>query len=233
MNFEMPGDIRREFRKAELAKYDRAYFTKEYWKEDLPGAVGNRSLSYDDPNHLERFRIIASAICKLSGFSDILDAGCGPGGLLNALASKSSARLVGVDASPAAVSIGLQDLGLGTRTKLVQAELIELPFADQEFDLVVCLDVLEHLPVFDIGDALRQIFRVSSDTVIFSINSDNPYKFHPTILSSETWRAILGSIGGWSRNHLFETALTQEVCTLRTEYDFYCYSKDARVPAKK
>lgn len=225
MKFDIPENLRREFRRLELAKYDRAYFFEEYWKEDFLGVSGNRGLSYDDPNHSERFRIIARALCGLSDFSAVLDAGCGLGDLLIALEIASSSRLVGIDASPDAIEIGAQHLKSNSRVELIQSELIDLPFGDQEFDLVVCLDVLEHIPVFDIMDALQQIFRVSRDSVILSINSDNPYRYHPTILSTETWRTILGSIDGWSRNHSFEEALADSVSSSRPEYDFCCLSK--------
>lgn len=225
MKFEIPESLRREFRQSELAKYDRAYFSNEYWKEDFIGVSGNRGLSYDDPDHAERFRIIARGLCGLVDFSAVLDAGCGLGDLLIALEAVSSARLVGIDASPDAISIGTDHLELNSKVELVKSELIDIPFNDSEFDLVVCLDVLEHIPVFDIGAVLQQIFRVSRASVILSINSDNPYKYHPTILSSETWRTILGSIDGWTRNPSFEDALADSVSSSRPEYDFYCFSK--------
>jgi 2-polyprenyl-3-methyl-5-hydroxy-6-metoxy-1,4-benzoquinol methylase len=225
MNFEISENIKCEFRKLELAKYDRAYFLNEHWKEDIPGVSGNRGLSYDDPDHVERFRIIASALNELSDFASVLDAGCGLGDLLIAWEAVSGARVVGVDASPDAITFGSERLSPNSKIKFIESNLIDLAFGNAEFDLVVCLDVLEHVPIFDVGDALHQIFRVSNGSVIFSINSDNPYKYHPTILSPETWRTLLGSMDGWTQNHKFESALRDAICKFRIEYDFYCYSK--------
>lgn len=41
-----------------------------------------------------------------------------------------------------------------------KADLLSLPFADGEFDVVLCLDVLEHVPLLDQPKALAEIARV-------------------------------------------------------------------------
>lgn len=212
-------------RMAEVAKYDRHYFTTEYWKEDLPGQSGNRGLSYVDPCHIQRFQLLAGAIARIGPFRSILDAGCGVGGLLQALERISEAELFGVDPSTDGISIAREQLIGASKIQLLKAELRSLPFPDGRFDFLACLDVLEHLPIFDVEDCLSEIFRVCNDTLILSINSDNPYLYHPTILSKDTWRAIFDSREGWSRNESFEDLLVEHVCSKRAEYDFYCYSR--------
>jgi SAM-dependent methyltransferase len=82
-----------------------------------------------------------------------LDAGCGSGRTLDAL--PGYAAVAGVDAAPAAVRLararGHADVHVGR----VEA----LPFDPASFDLVLCLDVLEHIP--DDGSALRELRRVT------------------------------------------------------------------------
>jgi SAM-dependent methyltransferase len=212
-------------REAELAKYDRHYFFSEYWKEDLPGQSGNRGLSYMDPGHVQRFQLLAGAISRMGPFKSLLDAGCGTGGLLQALERVSEAELFGVDSSTHGISLAREQLIVASKIQVLRAELRSLPFPDCRFDLLACLDVLEHLPIFDIEDCLSEIFRVCNNTLILSINSDNPYLYHPTILSKGTWRAIFDAREGWSRNENFEDLLVQHVCSKRAEYDFYCYSR--------
>jgi SAM-dependent methyltransferase len=50
---------------------------------------------------------------------------------------------------------------------MVQASALALPFADNTFDLVLAIEVLEHLP--DPRQALLEIARVASDAVVISV----------------------------------------------------------------
>jgi SAM-dependent methyltransferase len=82
----------------------------------------------------------------------ILDAGCGSGRTLDELAGYGEAR--GVDLSPAAVE--------ATRARGHDAQLAaveDLPFPDASFDLVTCLDVIEHTP--DDRRTLSELRRVT------------------------------------------------------------------------
>jgi SAM-dependent methyltransferase len=49
----------------------------------------------------------------------------------------------------------------------VRGDACELPFGDQRFDLVVCLEVLEHLP--EPERALRELRRVSRGGCLISV----------------------------------------------------------------
>ena len=84
---------------------------------------------------------------------EILDAGCGAGMMLEDLAGRG--RVTGVDADPAAVAAA-RARGRGD----VQLARVEsLPFEDGRFDLITCLDVLEHAG--DDAVALAELRRVA------------------------------------------------------------------------
>ncbi|MEO8687587.1 MAG: class I SAM-dependent methyltransferase [Solirubrobacteraceae bacterium] len=102
-----------------------------------------------------RRRILRAALSrlKLPGDAELLDAGCGSGRTLDELAAFG--RLTGVDVSPAAVAAAR---ARGHRHVLV-AEVERLPLGTGEFDLVTCLDVLEHTA--DDGRTLRELHRVT------------------------------------------------------------------------
>jgi len=51
----------------------------------------------------------------------------------------------------------------------VAGSVLEIPFADETFDVVSCYEVLEHLPYSDFREALGEIQRVSQRCVILSL----------------------------------------------------------------
>jgi SAM-dependent methyltransferase len=83
---------------------------------------------------------------------DILDAGCGTGLLMQQL--QPLGRVEGVDISEEALEFcrkrGLENVR--------RADVIELPFGDESFDMITALDVVEHLD--DDVAALREFRRV-------------------------------------------------------------------------
>lgn len=82
----------------------------------------------------------------------LLEVGCGTGGLLQTLSAWSQAY--GLDISREAVGY-CRERGLAT---VAQGSLNALPFADDTFDGVIGVDVLEHLD--DDEGALREILRI-------------------------------------------------------------------------
>lgn len=50
----------------------------------------------------------------------------------------------------------------------VVGTILDLPFADESFDVVGCYEVIEHLPFDDLNKALSEIFRVSNSFALLS-----------------------------------------------------------------
>ena len=107
------------------------------------------------------FRHIYAALldkyCGDAAAGRVLDAGCGTGAFMVFLTERySPKRLTGLDFSQEALDFcaqrGFDDL--------VRASVVELPFEDGSFDLVVSLDVLCHRSIPDELDPLREFRRV-------------------------------------------------------------------------
>jgi SAM-dependent methyltransferase len=104
--------------------------------------------------HIGRRHIIQSLLSKipLEQNSKILDAGCGTGGNIKILSRFG--KVVGIDSSPEAIKFcekrGFKNVKLGN--------IENTDFSDNSFDLIVALDILEHLNN-DVG-ALKEFHRI-------------------------------------------------------------------------
>ena len=100
-----------------------------------------------------RRQLIFNLLESLDKDIRILDLGCNTGFLVNLLQQKGY-EVYGCDSSEAAIAFGRQQ---GIRNLQV-VEGNRLPFGDKEFDMILCLDVLEHLA--DDRQGLQEIKRV-------------------------------------------------------------------------
>jgi SAM-dependent methyltransferase len=101
-----------------------------------------------------RRRIIRAELDRLPlpAGAQILDAGCGSGRTLQELVHYGEVRGIELDEGAASVA---RDRGFG---EVLVGRLEELPYEDESFDLITCLDVIEHTP--DDQVTLRELRRV-------------------------------------------------------------------------
>jgi tocopherol O-methyltransferase len=92
---------------------------------------------------------------------NILDVGCGIGGSSLYLAEKFGARVTGITLSPVQANRAkerAQAAGLAANTDFQVANALDMPFADNSFDLVWSLESGEHMP--DKQKFLQECYRV-------------------------------------------------------------------------
>ena len=99
----------------------------------------------------------------------VLDIGCGGGILSNHLA-QSGFDVVGVDLSKDSLRVATE-CDMTQSVKYLQADAHQLPFSDQRFDAVCCLDVLEHLE--DPGNVILEASRVLKPGGVFLFHTFN------------------------------------------------------------
>lgn len=133
---------------------------------DVP--VGNVYDKEAATNPFER-RLVAGFSSALLGLlpdrpGNVLEVGCGEGGQLRKVAQlQPGARLVGFDLPSDALSSRWE----GLDASMVCGTAEALPFPDSTFDLVLVLEVLEH--VADPDAVLREIARVGTGAVVLSV----------------------------------------------------------------
>jgi SAM-dependent methyltransferase len=85
--------------------------------------------------------VLRSHVKSIGPHSKILDAGCGTGGNLDLLSSLSC-DVTGLEMDPDAAEIARSKSG---KAVYIGSLPDQIPFADESFDLIVLLDVLEHI----------------------------------------------------------------------------------------
>lgn len=123
----------------------------------------------------------------------ILDAGCGAGGTMEYMSRYGS--VIGVDISQKMVE-HCRNMGMPVYCTSVS----ELPFPDKEFDLVFCLDVLEHIP--DEKQALKELIRVvrPGGIMVFTVPAFTWLWGHHDILNNHCRRYNFGELPGLLAN---------------------------------
>ncbi len=132
-----------------------------------------KALAYLDPQRGER----------------ILDYGCGLGFHLLAYSQLVSAAWHGVDCDRTSLTFA-RSLLASERAALAQGNGYALPYADESFDKVLCVEVLEHLQ--DEQRALAEIFRVLKRTGLLILTV--PYVDYPFWYDPVNWvvQRVLG-----------------------------------------
>ncbi|MBD0382364.1 class I SAM-dependent methyltransferase [Paenibacillus sp. WST5] len=85
--------------------------------------------------------VLRTKVQSLGPHSQILDAGCGTGGNLDLLSSLGC-DVTGLEMEPEAAEIARSKSG---KAVYIGSLPDEIPFSDESFDLIVLLDVLEHI----------------------------------------------------------------------------------------
>ncbi|MEL6451634.1 MAG: bifunctional 2-polyprenyl-6-hydroxyphenol methylase/3-demethylubiquinol 3-O-methyltransferase UbiG [Pseudomonadota bacterium] len=101
----------------------------------------------------------------------VLDLGCAGGFMAEALAERG-AQVTGID--PAAQAIAAARHHADQQGKAIRYDVgvgEALPYADNSFDAVVCVDVLEH--VSDLGQVLAEVARVLRPGGVFAYDTIN------------------------------------------------------------
>ena len=121
--------------------------------------------AYDAPGFRgdwRRSRLAAALELLGAGPGDVLDAGMGPGRLLEEL-ERRGWTVWGVDASPRMVNLARGRVP-AARERILEGRLENLPFADGTFDAVFSYSVLQHFSKPDVRQTLGECARVLTST---------------------------------------------------------------------
>lgn len=118
----------------------------------------------------------------------VCDAGCGCGAYVRRLAQQGF-TVKGFDVSGRAVEIA-EDLleKSGLTAELRAASVLKTGYPDNEFDAVVCRDVLDHIPKEEAKQAVRELCRITKPGGIILLTLDGldeEYQKEPHTVTEE------------------------------------------------
>ena len=143
-----------------------------------------------DAEHQTRYRFSLPHVrgCR------VLDAGCGVGWGSALLVEAEASEVVGVDLDPETVEDARRRVPAAT---FVVGDLMDLPFDDDSFDVVVCFEAIEHTG--DTERTLDQLARVLRPNGLLFVSSPNPTVYppgNPFHLNEETPPELLRKAAG-------------------------------------
>lgn len=169
--------------------------------EEAPTGYTSTNLQkHTNPNPLQqwllaRFHRSAAALFAQTNAYSVLDAGCGEGFAMKHVLGHSPGVVVGLDGSVGALRIARR---LHPQRSFAAGDLLELPFPNHSFDLVVCMEVLEHLDHPEKG--LAELCRVSRRWLLLSV-PDEPLFRGANFLRGKNvraWGNDPGHVNHWS-----------------------------------
>lgn len=116
-----------------------------------------------NPSELEWSRVLETIEMIPAEVKSVMDAGCGDGLLTNQILDKYE-KILGVDVSEEALK--------QVKAQTIVAGIDLLPLPDRSFDLVICAEVIEHLPNPIYQQSLLELQRVSQKYILITVPND-------------------------------------------------------------
>lgn len=152
--------------------------------------------------HRAKHQMVKRMFEELKPGARVLDAACGIGNITAAYCPAYD--VVGVDEQLSAI----QYCCAHAKGRYVHASLYHIPFGDNEFDLVLLLDAIEHFtePVRVLHE-LQRVLRPGAKVLICTVNYANPLWF----ILENTWHRFFGGTCKSYRKDVHPTRYTQKL----------------------
>ncbi|MFW9926468.1 MAG: class I SAM-dependent methyltransferase [Candidatus Thorarchaeota archaeon] len=130
----------------------------------------------------------------LPSSGQVLDAGCGVGKPVSQFLAKKNFKVTGVDISSKMVELAKENVPEGT---FLQKNILELDFAEDSFDGIICVYTLWHIPRMSHSTIIENFHRMLKENGILVLNTG--------VHESEGMSQFFGEPMLWSTNDPMKT----------------------------
>jgi glycosyltransferase involved in cell wall biosynthesis len=167
----------------QLTRITAEFYDETYYKEGLDNSGGGMPYSRSEKHWAEFFSGVAKSIVETLDPRTVLDAGCAIGMLVEALRERG-VDAYGVDISSWAIEQVPDHLRPFCRIGSVTDEI------DGDYDLITCVEVLEHLPPSLAETAVANLCRHAQAVLFSSTPDDFDEPSHLNVEPSDYWAEI-------------------------------------------
>ena len=172
-----------KWRKTQLDSYTNTTISSDRLYRCVGDDIINRFKNSKDPLH-------------------VLEVGCGAGRFTEILLKFPSIRLTSIDLS-SAVEANAQNFPQNSYHRIIQTDLLELPFELMKFDIVICLGVIQHTPKPE--NSIKKLYeqvKPGGDLVIDHYTFDIS---RITKITANILRPIIKRVSNKNRFYIIET----------------------------
>lgn len=166
-----------------------AHVPPNYYEESIKKNIFQRFW------HLRRFKNVCEIISPVKG--QVLDVGCADGTFSEVIFKRTQAqKLIGVDVLKKSVDYASKRFKKNPQMEFLVADAEDLPFKNNQFEAVFCLETLEH--ILEPRKALSEMKRVlkPGGYLVFLVPTDSP-------LFRVLWWIVLQTWGKhWQETHV-------------------------------
>jgi len=166
-----------------LSEHFRSVFPQLYSTLDRPAEI---------PVQVAAYNLVTTQY--LHSGDSVLDVGFGLGYGLRIMSAKAG-RLTGIEVDRRALAQARKNLHIPGLVELSHYDGYSIPYPDNSFDVVTCIDVLEHVP--DYRRFLKDLCRVAKRSVVISTPNRRPEYTKPDGTPKNPWH-----IREWSHEEL-------------------------------
>ncbi len=166
-----------------------SYTPKSFWntrfrKFGHTGEVDSLLYAYDQPQRLHAINTaLAQAKISINANTKVLDIGCGTGDVIELLAERGMAQVIGIDISSETIQYAQKRFAANKSVWFLNAAVPGLSFASTSFDLVLGINVLQHVinreAFIETIRNIMRVVKVGGYVLVMDFSPVNVVKKHP------------------------------------------------------
>lgn len=119
-----------------------------------------------------------------SNILKVIDVGCGKGDFTIEIAKcfQQLSKICGCDFVKEALSIARKDSYSFEKISFQEADLLNMPYKDNYFDLTICINMIHHIDKSDLARALSELSRITNKHIVLEVKNSKSFyykRIHP------------------------------------------------------